>query len=69
MLIRPSASFPFRQVTSERTMLTAITTKPIERGTTVLSWIPKGEIPTRSSSPSRSHMMQASIERRPSSVQ
>ena len=69
MLTRPSVSFPLRQVTSERTMLTTITPNPIARGSSVLSWTPNGEIPTSSSAPSRSHMMQASIERLPSGVQ
>jgi hypothetical protein len=53
----------------ESTMLTATTTTPIVRGTTVWSWMPNGEMPTKSNNPRRSHMTQASIERRPSSAQ
>ena len=62
-------SFPLRHVITESSTLTAITEKPIARGTTVLSWIPNGEMPTRSSAPSSSQMTLASIDRRPSSVQ
>ena len=69
MLTSPIVSFPFRQVTIESTILAATTMKPMIRGVSVWSWMPKGETPVRRIRPSSVQMMLTSIEWRPSGVQ
>ena len=66
MLRSPSVSFPLRQVMIESPIATVTPAKPMMRGTSVWSWMPKGEMPVSSSRPSSVQMMLTSIEWRPS---